>query len=230
MRHQLANRSTESFLSTISALLAVALISGCSTPEQITVDGDSDSDVTVMDELSYVKEVDGEDYMLWNEDDAVKVGDSESEAITSSGQPSKSFRIRSLPDRFGEDFSAEGWEKGDDAFACILYRGESVLAMYTRENIDDDDVATALREYRDKYGTPTWKHDQFKSIQFHFWYTNDRMLMISTAIDVNDVRSLTIAIGVPQVMKHVGMDPDPDVVSNDINTAQQSLTEQKAAE
>lgn len=228
MKHPLAPRSIKSCLSTTSLLLLLA--AGCSTPEQISVKEEEDSDVTQMKVLQYTKadKLNGTDYMLWNEDDAVKVGDTEQEALASSGKPSKSFRIRSLPDRFGDEFSAGGWEKGDDLFACVLYREATVLAMYTREKVKDEDVDKALSLYQDKYGNASNAIDSGNRIQFHFWYTDDRMLMISTAVDVNDVKSLTVAIGVTQVMKHVGM--DPDTARADIQSALQSLTEQNAAQ
>jgi len=232
MKHQQASKSTKLFLSTVS--LAFLVVAGCSTPDEITVGGESASDIETLEEVQFDLAFDGVDYKLLNGDASIKVGYSETAALRAFEQPTKSFGVRSLPNGFGAEFSAGGWEKGDDAFACIFYKKALVLGMYIKENVDDEDIQAELALYQGKYGTPTMSFDETKRVRYYFWYgsdkwsSSDRMLMINTAVDINDVRSMTVAIGVPEIMSHIGMDPKQ--ARTDLDAAQQSLTAQKAEE
>lgn len=231
MKHPLAFKSIKSFLSTTSVLLVVFAL-GCTAPEQITVDGDTGADAKPLEKLDYTLEVEDEgDLGLWKGDQAVYVGDTVQESLQVFEPPNKSYSVASLPDGFGEDFTANGWDMRGHSFSCILYKGKTVLALYTQDEISEEEITVALadvvQQYRGEYGPPQDSHLGTR-IEYYFWFTDDRALMINTAVDANDSFSLTVAVGVPEVMEHLRM--DRTFAEEDKAEALRSLTQQRSEE
>ena len=224
------------------SLLPLLLLAGCAAPEKVTVEPPT-QDVKKLDSIAFLTDVlPGQDLALLHGDARLYLGVTRSEAIKIFEPQERSTPFSNLPEGFADNFTASGWERGTFSFGCIGYTQEDrlngsrtlddvvVLAMVTREDVDADIVAEALRVYSANFGPPdpdTANRLQGQGQDYWFWTVPGRRLMISASVDPKGKRSLTIALGAPTLMTHLRM--SPDLAVEDRRAAIQSLAASKGA-
>lgn len=196
--------------------VALLLVGGCATPEQVTVP-EAETKVTTIAFEPRVEEA--EELKIFNGDDALVLGTTRAEALSVFEQPKEARAFSTLPQNFGKDFSSIGWEEGDLSFACIAYQPTSgpeetaqepekiVLAMYTQSNADDATIARTVAKYTEAFGQPTTVIPG-RQVQYWFWIRSARWLMVNTSVDPEGKQFVTVALGAPQAMRELRMAPD----------------------
>ncbi|MEX2244169.1 MAG: hypothetical protein WD716_10030 [Fimbriimonadaceae bacterium] len=224
------------------SLLPLLLLVGCAAPEKVTVEPPA-QDVKELDSVVFLSGVPpDQDLALLHGDSRLYLGVTRSEALGIFEPQERSTPFSNLPEGFADNFTASGWERGTFSFGCIGYTQEDrlngartlddvvVLAMVTREDVDADTVAEALRVYSANFGPPdedTTGRLQGQGLDYWFWTVPGRRLMISATVDPKGKRSLTIALGVPTLMTHLRM--SPDLAVEDRQAAIESLAAAKDA-
>lgn len=232
MKHLQAPRNTESFRLANSALPFLLLFAGCSSSAQQASDQSEAPARPPIESVSYDEAVVAGDLALIEEDAKLSVGDVKSRPLAVFKAPSGSYPIRSLPSGFGKKFSAIGWESNDASFGAVLYtRNDAasshvVQAMVTWEDVDDETVRQQFRLYRDEYGLPSSPIDG-QNVSYWFWLKRDRVLMINKATDPAGKVSLTVAVGLKELMDWLGM--SEAAAKRDSQTAEELLKSSKPA-
>lgn len=224
------------------SLLPLLLLVGCAAPEKVTVEPPA-QDVEKLKSIFFQTGVSPEDDLaLLHGDARLYLGVPQAEALKIFEPQAKSTPFSNLPEAFADNFTASGWERVPFSFGCIGYTQEDrlsgtrtfddvvVLAMVTREDVDADTVAEALRTYSANFGPPdedTTGRLQGQGLDYWFWTVPGRRLMISASVDPKGKRSLTIALGVPKVMTTLRM--SPELAVEDRQAAIESLEAAKDA-
>ena len=234
MRHLRAYRNTKSFRLAISALPVLVIVAGCSSPSQQASDQAEAPTGPPIVNLPYDDTVVAGDLALIKDGRRLSVGDPRSNPLRVFKSPSGSYEIRSLPSVFGEKFSVVAWESNDRSFGAILYtRDETdpefhdepdsprvVQAMITRDGVDDQIIVDTFMEYRDRFGPPDWR-SVGEDVAYWIWEKRDRVLMINKATEASGTVSLTVAVGVKEVMDRLRM--SESAAKRDAETAEELL-------
>ncbi|MCH7905391.1 MAG: hypothetical protein IH944_12625 [Armatimonadetes bacterium] len=232
MKHLRAYRNTESFRSAISALAVLLLVAGCSSPsQQVSDQPEAQARPPIDPSISYDEEVVDGDLALIQGDARLSVGDSRSQALRVFKAPAGSYPRTSLPSGLGKKFSAIGWESNDASFGAILYtRNDAaashvVQAMVTWEGVDEETVQQKFLLYRDEFGLPSTPIGG-QDVAYWFWQKRERVLMINKATDPAGKVSLTVAVGLKEVM--AGLRMSESAAKKDKNTAEELLRSAKS--
>lgn len=158
-----------------------------------------------------------EDLALFNGDFSLRLGATRQRALQVFEPPQKSMPVSALPPKFGESFSAIGWETDNLSFGAMMYKpklgpedespAESlVLAMYTQDNADEKTIEETVTRYTAEFGDPT--HVLLPPggmVRYWFWIKPRRWLMVNSSLDHQKKLAVTVALGAPQVMRELGM-------------------------
>ena len=238
MKRPLESRNIEYWRSKAS-LLTLLVVAGCSQPAEVKVSSDGGNAGVVLETASFTPTVAfAQDFGLENGPARLILGVKRDRALTVFPQPKGAFQIDSLPLGLGPDFGAFGWESEDRAFGCltltvrdpdtkkVIYKDLVVLAMTTLEHVSEGAVLEAVSEATEHYGKPT-DAIQSKEVSYYFWSNPLRRMMIVSVRDQQGKRTLTTAIGAPQVMSELGMSPRQAVVDHKLALERLSVTEVK---
>lgn len=238
MKHQQADKNIASWQSKAN-LYILLFVAGCASPSEVKVSNGASAPEINLETASFVPSVDtNADFGLYNGTAHLELGVKRDKALEVFPAPKESQRMNLLPHGFGPDFGTFGWETEEQAFGCltlsvrdpdtkkILYRDLVVLALLTREDVSAGEVGETLSVYTEAYGEPTEKFPGDK-VNYTFWGNAFRRLMISSTLDQAGNRSLTIAIGAPQVMSELGMSPKQASLDQKSALSRLSATDQK---
>ena len=199
-------------------LLSLVVLCGCATPEQLTTPVETVKVTTLAFEET-VEE--SEELRLFNGDSGLALGSTRAGTRQAFPQPSGASTFNDLPQNFGADFTAYGWESDEMTFGTIAYRKKSgpedtsrgsekvVFAMYTRPVPEDEPntVSETVDRYLEAYGEPTTVLPGASS-QYWFWTRKARRLMICRSVDHSGREFVTVALGAPQMMRELRMTSD----------------------
>ena len=110
---------------------------------------------------------------------SVHVGDTWEAAQKLFPEPRTSYRLRSLPERFGHDFSAHGWETNEGrGFGAITYKDLVVAAVYHAEDVEADYAQKLLASQRDRTGALPMHEVQNGKLTWNYWEDGSQRLMV----------------------------------------------------
>ena len=161
-------------MKTVFPLLALVL-AGCSgESEEIVKTPTTEQRVALAGTAERVEGI----AMSW-EGNAVHVGDGWESAQKLFPERRASYRLRSLPERFGRDFEAHGWETNEgQGYGIVTDKDLVVAAIYHVEDVEDDYAKSLLDAQR--AGTGALKINQVVvgNLQWSFWESQSQRLMV----------------------------------------------------
>ncbi len=116
--------------------------------------------------------------MSW-EGNSVHVGDSWEAAQKLFQEPRGAYLLRSLPQRFGRDFAAHGWETNEgQGFGVITYKDLVVAAVYHSEESESEYADKLLAAQRAGTGTLTMHEVEAGKLKWSYWEDANQRLMV----------------------------------------------------
>ncbi len=116
---------------------------------------------------------------LFREGNAVHVGDAWESAQKLFPERRSAYRLRTLPDRFGNDFEAHGWETNEgQGYGVITRKDLVVAAIYHADGLEDDYSRGLLAEQREHTGNLPIHEVQSGKASWSFWESGSQRLMV----------------------------------------------------
>lgn len=110
---------------------------------------------------------------------SVHVGDSWEAAQRVFPEHRSSYRLRGLPERFGHDFEAHGWETNEgQGFGVITHKDLVVAAVYHAEDVETDYARSLLDAQRAATGTLPMNDVSSGSLHWDYWESGSQRLMV----------------------------------------------------
>lgn len=192
-----------------ASLIALGLtLLGCGNGEGAAPFDMSAVPSTTRLEVMVPRGIDAGDLGLHRKDVTVRVGDMVDDVFRALPVPKDGFATREDAPIVGDGISSRGWESPEESFGVISKDGRVVLAVDTYEKIDEERYAELRELYLTRYAAEIG--GQISSERVNYWFASDgkQRLMLCTVLDARERRSLTVAIGVPEVMDALFMSPD----------------------
>lgn len=144
----------------------------------------------------------------------VKVGADIDSALGVFTEPPGSYEKTDLPPSIPNTFEARGWQKKDEGFGMILYKGRVVGALYQLDRATPDRLDELIKFQQDAFGAPT-KTLPGKYVRYWFWIdgqTEDpstgQILMVCATEAKLGKLSISAAVGWQPIMDALGMSWD----------------------
>ncbi len=220
---QLANRSTL-FWTFSSALLLIICATGCAKPQ-----GPGPTDVVIkpVDVQVTIPETGSESALaIFNEDRALRVGDSEKVAFEVFPRPGKAFEDDELPQQVGGKYKAHTWESTTQSFGVITLDSRVVLAMQSIDNASKEQADNLIQRYTQALSMVDPKVVGGTASTSLFWELGTQRLMICKSLDYKGRITLTVAVGDEKMMDLLRM--NPVFAAKDQAQAAQILQQQQA--
>lgn len=110
---------------------------------------------------------------------AVHVGDSWEVAQRVFPERRASYRLRALPQRFGRDFEAHGWETNDgQGYGVITHDDLVVAAVYHAEDVEPDYARSLFEAQRAGTGALPMRDELNGSLAWDVWESGTQRLMV----------------------------------------------------
>lgn len=184
-------------------LLGVAL--GCTNPQ---APGPSDVVVKPVDVQVTLPDPENESALaLFNDDRALRIGDSEKRAYDVFPRPSKAYDDDELPQQVGGRYRAHTWNAATQSFGVITLDNRVVLAMLTSKNVSTEQFNTTIQRYTDALNMVEPKLVPGEAAAYWFWELGTQRLMICRAADYKGRITMTVALGDEKMMDLLRMNP-----------------------
>jgi hypothetical protein len=136
----------------------------------------------------------------------LRVGDTADVAQFLFPAPPKADPVETLPFHMGDNYSAMGWEKGDDGFAAVLHRDKVALALKTSMVRSEQEVAAVVQAAEQEAGEAPIRAILYNHARFWFWRQGVQRQMVSATRIGPDRYKIAVAIGHVAVMDRLGME------------------------
>lgn len=195
--------------------VAVILLAGCSAEEAKEAVVKSATPVETV-KLAGKTAADAGVAMSY-EGHSVRVGDSWEEAQKVFPERRLAYGLRSLPERFGSDFSAHGWETNEgQGYGVITYKDLVVAAVYHTEDVENDYAESLFEAQRAGTGALPMQQVVTGTLTWNFWQGNSGTQRLMVLRDKGKKGTdVTILMGDANVLDALGatkpVAPNPSV-------------------
>ncbi len=141
--------------------------------------------------------------MSW-EGNSVHVGDAWEAAQRLFPERRGAYRLRSLPERFGRDFEAHGWETNEgQGFGVILHDDLVVAAIYHAERVEPEEAQRLFEAQRAGTGALPMSEVRNGSLLWNLWEDGSQRLMVLRDIGKRGT-DVTLLMGDDKVLDALG--------------------------
>lgn len=148
--------------------------------------------------------------MVGDDGELLQVGDSTGKAYRAFPKPPKAFTAVRLPDVLAriQDpvLSAEGWSTAEESFGLVLIQERVILATHTLDGVDERQWSQILDRY-DRFPFLEAITVGSGKVQYRFYQQEGQRLMLAFATDYRGRRSITVALGLSDLMDTLRMSP-----------------------